>query len=142
MTATTSRLIRNIVVSIGLAATASIAGVACSDSPQDTFDTVPGEPRQIGGKTDAWGFRDSPFIFDPDVETSYAALPKSGEAATTPWASSYWPYYEDSINHRWDGAESKSAAQKFEDAYKLSGVEDGVSEEHGVDSQSHRTECT
>lgn len=141
MTATTPHLLRNIVVSIGLGATA-VAGLAgCSDS-STPFDTVPGEPRQVGGKADAWGFQDSPFIFDPDVETSYAALPKSGEAANTPWASSYWPYYEDSINHRWDGDESKSAAQKFEDAYKLSGVEDGVSSEHGVDAMSSRTECT
>lgn len=131
-----------LVIGIGVSALALGSVTACVDE-RAPFDTEPGNPKgEGGGKSDAWASVDSPFIFDPNVETTYAALPKSGEAETTPWASSYWPYYEDSINHLWDGDDSKSAAKKYEDAFGLSGVEDGVSGEHGVDSQNHRTACT
>jgi hypothetical protein len=136
--------LKKIVLSIGISAIA-IGGVsACSMDDRQPFDTEAGNPKGegAGGKADAWASVDSPFFFDPHVKTTYTVLPKSGEAATTPWASSYWPYFEDSINHRWDGSDTKSAAQKFEDAYNLSGVEDGVSREHGVESQDHRTACT
>lgn len=136
--------LKKIVLSIGIGAIAMGGVSACSVDDRQPFDTEAGNPKGegAGGKADAWASADSPFIFDPNVKTTYTELPKSGEAATTPWASSYWPYFEDSINHRWDGSDTKSAAQKFEDAYSLSGVEDGVSREHGVESQDHRTACT
>tara|TARA_R110002073_G_scaffold140253_12_gene290992 strand:- start:59179 stop:61554 length:2376 start_codon:yes stop_codon:yes gene_type:complete len=136
--------LKKIVLSVGLAAIATAGVSSCALDDRASFDTEAGNPKGagVGGKADAWAAADSPFIFDPNVNIKYSELPKAGEAAVTPWASSYWPYYEDSINHRWDGEDTKSAAQKFEDAYSLSGVEDGVSREHGVESQSHRTACT
>jgi hypothetical protein len=141
---TTRTKIKNIALSVGVSAMALGSVAACDSNTRDSFDTEEGNPRGGGGdgKADAWASQDSPFIFDPNVETTYASLPKNGEAETTPWASSYWPYYEDSINHRWAGENTKSAAQKYEEAYGLSGVEDGVSKQHGVDSQTHRTACT
>ncbi len=142
---TTRTKLKSIALSVGVSALALGNFSACdSTDTRDTFDTEEGDQKggEGNGKADAWAAADSPFIFDPNVKTSYAELPKNGAAKIAPWASSYWPYYEDSINHRWDGENSKSAAQKYEEAFGLSGVEDGVSKQHGVDSQKNRTACT
>jgi len=130
---------------IGVAAMTlgSVAGCIAEDE-RAPFDTEPGNPKGEGadGKAEAWGHQDSPFKFDTNLEVKYSALPKSGETATAPWASSYWPYYQDSLNHRWDGENTQSPAEKFQEATGIAGVTDGVSKEHGVDSQDHRTACT
>lgn len=104
-------------------------------------DSVVGEK---GGadKAEAWGSADNPSIFSSSLNMKLADLPMEGQAANIPWASSYWPVYEDSINYRWDGANSDSAAKKYEKAFGGSGVENAVSSYHGVDNNSNRKECT
>ncbi len=101
-----------------------------------------GEGLSSVGQAESWTYRDDPEIFSGDLEYSFAALPVQGEASQIPWAGSYWPVYQDAINYRWDGVNSDSPAKKYEKAFALSGVEDAVSREHGIDSNSHRTACT
>ena len=117
-----------------------------SGDPVDNrgFDTVPGTPKgeYTDGKSESWGSQDSPYRFDQDLEIKYDSLPKDGELEKAPWAANYWPTYQDNINFRWDGDDSQSPAEKFEQAMGLSGIEDAVSTWHGIDSQSRRTECS
>ncbi len=94
------------------------------------------------GKSEAWGSADNPALFNANLEYRVAELPRNGAATNTPWAGSYWPVYEDSINKKWAGAASKSPAAKYGDAFAVTGVEDGVSRYHGIDAHSTRTACT
>ncbi len=145
MTMRTQSTLNRIVMGIGAAAIALSSAAACvSTDERDPFDTEPGNPKGegVGGKAEEWGYQDSPFIFDPNVKTKYSELPKQGETENAPWASSYWPYYQDSLNYRWAGESTMSPAEKFQEATGIAGVTDGVSKEHGVDSQDHRTACT
>lgn len=116
---------------------------ACDGDAAEEFDNSPGEEKGgPGGKAEAWGDADSPFRFDNDLVVAFAELPTSGETTKIPWAASYWPVYEDSINVLWDGPESKSASAKYGEAFGVEGVEDAVSQHHGIDSQYNRTACT
>jgi len=94
------------------------------------------------GKADQWGPADAPTIFTPDLKMSLADLPMDGEAANIPWAASYWPVYEDTINHKWDGAASESPAAKYGKAFGIADVEAKVSKAHGIDRYATRTACT
>ncbi len=91
---------------------------------------------------EAWGSNDDPSIFASDLEYKLDALPTEGESEPIPWSGSYWPTYEDSINVLWDGPGSQSAAAKYGEAFGIEGVEDAVSENHGIDRYSNRTACT
>lgn len=116
--------------------------VACGGEDPPAFDDSPGEEKGQGGKAEAWGSADSPFRFDRDLVVAFAELPTSGETTRIPWAASYWPVYEDSINVLWDGPESKSASAKYGEAFGVDGVEDAVSRHHGIDSRTNATTCT
>ncbi|MBL8951205.1 MAG: hypothetical protein JNK82_10540 [Myxococcaceae bacterium] len=89
-----------------------------------------------------WASGDSPQLFGAGLELELDALPVSGEAAQVPWAGSYWPVSGDTINHRWAGASSESPAKKYERAFGLSGVEDAVSRDHGIDGATAQRTCT
>ncbi len=89
----------------------------------------------------AWSHNDAPSLFDADLVYTLADLPREGEAEVAPWAGNYWPVYQDSINHRWNGASSLSPAAKYGAAFAKEGVEDAVSATYGIDSQSRRTAC-
>lgn len=89
-----------------------------------------------------WGPSDDPDIFSSDLKYRLDELPREGEAASIPWASSYWPTYEDSINFKWDGASSRSPAAKYGEAFGVEGVEDAVSRFRGIDSHASGTACT
>lgn len=91
---------------------------------------------------EVWSSADAPSIFDANLEYRLDSLPLTGQATNIPWASSYWPVYEDSINYRWDGDSSESAPKKYERAFGGTGVEDAVSKYHGIDAQSSRRACT
>lgn len=88
-----------------------------------------------------WSSQDSPFLFSPDLETRLDALPASGEAAQIPWTGHYWPVSADTINFRWAGAASDSAAKKYERAFEGSGVEDAVSRANGIDGTTGQRSC-
>ena len=91
---------------------------------------------------EAWGSNDDPSAFSNDLEYRFDELPLQGEADPIPWAGTYWPTYEDSINYKWDGATSKAPSTKYGEAFGVEGIEDAVSENHGIDHNSSRTACT
>lgn len=121
---------------ISVACTACVvAGCAVgTDSGSDPLGNVEQEER--------WSYNDNPSLFDSDLVYELDALPREGEAEIAPWPGYYWATYQDSINHRWDGASSESPAAKYGTAFKVSGLENAVSSAHGIDSQDHRTACT
>ncbi|HEY5947169.1 MAG TPA: pre-peptidase C-terminal domain-containing protein [Kofleriaceae bacterium] len=117
-----------------------VAG-GCTDSGDDKPDEsdVKGGP---DGKAEAWGSSDTPAMFNANLEYRAAELPRTGEAHNIPWAGNYWPVYEDSINHKWNGSGTKAPSTKYGEAFGVTGVEDGVSRYHGIDAQASRTACT
>lgn len=124
----------------GLALGLCLATTGCleDDGKPDESD-VKGGP---DGKAEAWGSSDNPAMFSGSLEYSLAALPRTGEATNIPWAGSYWPVYQDSVNHKWAGATSQSPAAKYGQAFGVTGVEDAVSRYHGIDGQASRKACT
>nr|MBA3464409.1 hypothetical protein [Deltaproteobacteria bacterium] len=121
---------------------ASLLATACVSD--DNLD--PDKPDQSDvkggpdGKSEAWGSSDSPSLFNSSLEYVASALPTTGEARNIPWAGNYWPVYEDSINKKWGSGDP--ASTKYGKAFGVTGVENGVSQYHGIDSQSSRTSCT
>ncbi len=91
---------------------------------------------------EAWSMQDNPSLLDANFNYTFTELPTSGAAKKTPWASHYWPTYQDSVNARWAGANSQSAAKKYELAFGKTGVEDAVSAFSGIDSLIGGTPCT
>jgi hypothetical protein len=136
MTMKTTKTIAHI--ALGLCLVGGAAGCVDDDGKLDESD-VKGGPE---GKAEAWGSSDNPALFSTTLEYRLAELPRNGEATNIPWAGSYWPVYEDSINRKWEGASSKSPAAKYGEAFGVTGVEDAVSRYHGIDGQSSRTSCT
>jgi hypothetical protein len=76
------------------------------------------------------------------LERRLALLPTEGKAARVPWASSYWPAYQDSINFPWAGPTTDSPAAKYGRAFQVLGVEDAVSRFYGIESAANRPTCT
>lgn len=103
------------------------------------------ETPEIVKSAEAWASQDSPSLFSANLQLNFDALPLAGEAANIPWAGSYWPTYEDNINHRWAGAQSDSPSLKYQKAFGGTNVEDAVSRSHGIESVSktcrETTEC-
>lgn len=111
--------------------------VTACDAPVEIDD---GQDR-VQAYREAWGTSDNPSLLDPNFNYVFSQLPTTGEAKRTPWAGSYWPTYKDSINDRWAGAATQSAAKKYELAFGKTGVEDAVSAELGIDSLAGKA-CT
>jgi hypothetical protein len=110
-----------------------ISLVACNTAP--SMDRAPGDPAR------AWGDSDRPSLMGDDLVADLAALPTKGAAEKIPWASSYWPTYQDSVNHRWAGEDSKSPTEKYAEAFGIEGLTDRISKQYGIDSIAG-TECT
>ena len=89
-----------------------------------------------------WGSNDNPSNFDSNLEYVFDELPLEGEADPIPWAGSYWPTAEDSINKVWEGSGTLSPAAKYGEAFGIEGIEDAVSQYHGIDNYTTRTACT
>lgn len=130
-----------------------IAGApACDEqAPADDHGPVAVDVEKgdkLSGKADQWGPSDNPHLFaacpasNPEcLNTKIAELPQQGEAANIPWASSYWPVYEDSIAYKWDGAASDSPAAKYGKAFGVADAEIKVSKNHGIERYSTRKAC-
>ena len=102
----------------------------------------PANSGKVEGKEDAWSSSDSPNLFGTGQVLKFASLPLSGAAATPPWAGSYWPVYKDSINYKWNGANTDSPTKKYEKVFGGTDLEKKVSENHGILSHTSRTACT
>src|SRR5690606_9582650 len=83
---------------------------------------------------EAWSDADDPRLLGAGFEHVLDELPNWGVAERLPWPGSYWPSFRDSINYRWAGSGTRSAAEKYGLAFGKSGVEDAVSRYYGVDS--------
>jgi hypothetical protein len=70
---------------------------------------------------DAWRYTDDPTRFRIALDLRMEALPQRGTAARRPWADSYWPTYQDGINHRWQRTgrllDDLSPAEKHDAAF-------------------------
>ena len=108
---------------------------ACGGAVDTSVDTT--------SSRETWSNSDNPSIFAPNLTYTFDTLPASGEAASIPWASNYWPTAHDNINFKWDGSASDSAAMKYQKAFGGTDVEGAVSRNHGIDSMAGGgTACT
>jgi hypothetical protein len=126
---------------LGLLGLCAACGVSTDDQAVElapASDAKPGTTKE----SVEWQPQDAPSIFTSDLTYDIDDLPKEGAAATAPWAGSYWPVYQDSINIKWDGASSDPASTKYAKAYNVSGVEDAVSRMRGVLYGKSRKACT
>jgi hypothetical protein len=89
----------------------------------------------------AWADNGSPSLLSSDLEYKLSELPDSGAAESAPWAANYWPTYRDSINHKWQGADSTAPSTKYAQAFGREDLEDRVSAQYGIDSINGET-CT
>jgi hypothetical protein len=122
----------------------SLAGAFAFGCVNEVSDPSPiGDAKEGSTKEDAevWSSSDAPTLFSGDLQYTFAQLPAQGEALSIPWASSYWPTYQDSINYKWDGAASEAPSTKYGRAFSVTGVEDAVSRMRGIDSNTSRTVC-
>jgi len=118
----------------------SLVGACVTDDSGDDKPDVSDVKGGVDGKAEAWGSSDNPALFNQNLEYRAAELPRQGAATNIPWASSYWPVYQDSINYKWGSGDP--ASTKYGKAFGITGVENGVSQYHGIDAQSTRTACT
>jgi len=122
----------------------SLAAITGCYEAEEVFGPTPVHDK-VDGQSEfksAWTQQDSPSLFSDDLEYRFAELPLTGEVSTSPWAGSYWPVYEDSINQKWAGPASDSPAAKYGEAFGVQDIEDAVSASNGVDKYASRTACT
>lgn len=94
---------------------------ACGDAPNEPTDeptTEDGVVKPVDGKSDRWDFRNSPGRLQTQFEYLFENLPLEGAVDDVPWAETYWPYYQDGINARWQGKDVLSPAEKYDKAFK------------------------
>ncbi|GMF66643.1 unnamed protein product [Phytophthora fragariaefolia] len=90
--------------------------------------------------------QDLETYFGSKMEINFRTLKSqytAGSAPTTPWASSYWPTFQDGINHAWKSGEA-SPSEKYAVAYGLNVTDfkDKISASNGVDSRKSGTACS
>ena len=116
----------------------SLLSTACAMASCAVGDVDhPGSARE----GERWSRADDPGRFTANLERRLDVLPAQGKARSIPWAGTYWPAYRDSINFRWAGPLSPSAAEKYGAAFGVYGVEDQVSQAFGVDAQATASYC-
>ena len=75
--------------------------------------TPDGVAKTIDGKSDAWNYRNNPRGFQTTLNYSFEALPMQGATNVTPWTDTYWPYYQDGINVRWQKQAGLNESAKY-----------------------------
>lgn len=91
---------------------------ACSPEAMGNGSTNNQPPEDIvGEKGDRWNSENAPTRFNDDFNFVLAELPEKGEAPTKAWPSSYFPNYQDSVNHRWNGTSELSPVEKYDKAF-------------------------
>jgi hypothetical protein len=84
------------------------------------------------GKYEAWNSANNPAYVDNSFVYEVDQLPPQGETATPPWSGDYWATYKDSLNIKWDGADSLSPAQKVEAALGKAGFPKAITDNYGI----------
>jgi hypothetical protein len=130
---------------------ASFLAVGCGSAPvaggdNDTTGSEEGIilEGEIGQSEDAerWDAKNNPATVDGTFIYEVDKLPTTGSTKVAPIPADYWATYQDSINVRWDGAESLSPAEKWEKAFNKPGLAKRVSELYGIRKHTTRKECT
>ena len=67
-------------------------------------------------ESEAWNRTNDPRHFSYELNYKLDELPLDGRTAHEAWPSSYWPTYEDSVNHRWQYGKL-SPAEKYDKAF-------------------------
>lgn len=93
-----------------------ISGCA-EDSAPEAEVSPDGTQKAADSKSDAWNYRNNPAHFQTELNYKYEELPQEGKSAQIAWPGSYWPYYKDGINHRWQGSSTLSPAEKYDLAF-------------------------
>ncbi|MSP59739.1 MAG: hypothetical protein EXR72_05245 [Myxococcales bacterium] len=121
-----------------VAATAALAlqFSACSGEQVEPED----ENILDDGKYEAWNSANNPAYVDNTFVYEVDKLPTAGKGKP-PIPADYWATYKDNINVRWDGEMSLSAAEKFEKAFKKTGLVKTITNVHGIKAHG-RKECT
>ncbi len=100
-------------IALILGAMLAIAGCAADGGAgKDLVDFADGE-----GKEDRWNSSNDPRRFDNGLNYNLEDLPSEGATEQELWPASYYPTYEDSINARWQGSDTLSAAEKYDKAF-------------------------
>lgn len=94
----------------------SLTGLVMGCSPLAMSGKGGPDGAAAGGKEDRWDWRNDPRRFSGELVYDLADLPREGRAEHESWPSTYWPMYEDSINHRWRNNEL-SPAEKYDQAF-------------------------
>jgi len=84
------------------------------------------------GKYEAWNSANNPAYVDSTFVMDVTALPVEGESAKKPIPGDYWATARDSINHRWDGENSQSPAEKYGAAFAKPGFAKAVTDNFGI----------
>lgn len=105
---------------------ASACGTEAGNEPVVNAPTTDdGVQKVADGKADAWNWRNNPDGFRTEFDYMLDNLPAEGASARIGWAASYWPYYEDGINARWQGNHILSPAEKYDKAFNNWSEPDG-----------------
>ncbi len=97
------------------------------DTGAEVEVTPDGVSKAVDGKSDAWNWRNNPEGFRTDLNYKFDEMPLEGATNVTPWTDTYWPYYQDGINVRWQknvpmdeasGWSGLSPAEKYDIAFK------------------------
>lgn len=83
------------------------------DSTTEAEVTPDGVSKQVDGKSDAWNYRNDPRGFRAVLNYKFEDLPLEGATNVTPWTDTYWPYYQDGINVRWQKRAPRDEASKW-----------------------------
>jgi hypothetical protein len=118
-----------------LAAGIGLAGCGAPEASLEDEENVMDD-----GKYEAWNRANNPAYVDSTFVYEVDRLPVAGEMANTPIPGDYWATQKDSINHRWDGADSLSPAEKFAKAFNVPDFPKTITNEYGIYGHG-RKEC-
>jgi hypothetical protein len=130
---------------------ASFFAVGCGSAPTPRAEDPAVELDQgvvlegeVGQSEDAerWDAKNNPATVDGTFVYEVDKLPTTGSTKAAPIPADYWATYKDSLNVRWDGPESQSPAEKWEQAFAKPGLAKRVSELYGIRKHTSRKECT
>ncbi len=120
----------------------SAPGAASGAIEADDLGTVLQGEVGVSEDAERWDEKNNPASVDATFVYEVDGLPTTGALKTAPIPADYWATYKDSVNVRWDGAESLSPAEKYEKAFNKPGLAKRVSELYGIRKQTTRKECT
>lgn len=126
-----ARIVSNLLLALGLAACAGDA-VEGDLEPEDLDESLD------DGKYEAWNYANNPAYVDNTFVLEVDQLPLQGETKTPLIPGDYWATYKDSLNHRWDGEDSLSPAEKVEQALGKPGFSKAVTDNFGIYAHGRR----